>query len=67
MGKLKNFFQSKYFYIFLRVIVAINLGVFVVLLALNTDAEIKSQYIFNIVQCTVFLFVSLLPHLIIKE
>ncbi len=64
MGKLKNFFQSKYFYIFLRVIVAINLGMFVVLLALNTDAEIKSQYIFNIVQCTVFLFVSLLPHLI---
>lgn len=64
MGKLKNFFQSKYFYIILRIIVALNLGVFGVLLALNTDVEIKSQYIFNIVQCTVFLFVSLLPNLI---
>ena len=66
MGVIKRFFQSKNLYIVLRVIVALSLCLFVVGLIINKDQQLRSQYIFNIVQCSAFLVVSILPHLIKK-
>ena len=51
MGVIKRFFQSKNLYIVLRVIVALSLCLFVVGLIINKDQQLRSQYIFNIVQC----------------
>lgn len=66
MGAIKKFFKSKYFYIVLRALVFIDLGLFLVGLILTDDSQLKSQYIFNIVQCVAFLVVTLLPKLIKK-
>lgn len=66
MGAIKKFFKSKYFYVVLRALVFIDLGLFLVGLILTDDAQLKSQYIFNIVQCFAFLVVTLLPKLIKK-
>lgn len=66
MGAIKKFFKSKYFYVVLRALVFIDLGLFLVGLILTDDAQLKSQYIFNIVQCVAFLVVTLLPKLIKK-
>lgn len=66
MGVIKRFFQSKNLYIVLRVIVALSLCLFVVGLIINKDQQLRSQYIFNIVQCSAFLVVSILPYLIKK-
>lgn len=66
MGKIKKFFQSKYFYLVLRAIVFVDLGLFLFGLIITTDNQLKSQYIFNIVQCLAFLVVTMLPRLIKK-
>lgn len=66
MGNVKKFFQSKYFYIVLRAIVFVDLGLFLFGLIITEDAQLKSQYIFNIVQCIAFLIVTMLPKLIKK-